>query len=456
MKRAVIVQGMAFGDEGKGATVDFLTRELGADLVVRSCGGSQAGHNVVLPGGRRHTFSQFGAGTLAGAATYLGEPMIIHLPAMHKEAQHLLEMTGEDPFARLLVHPRALVSTVYHQQLNRLRELSRGANRHGSCGHGIGETRHYWLRHGQDAIFASDLKDIDSLAGKLELLRQRVLLDVQEFVDHVPAHEHWRLNGFMEPAYRIAVELRQMAAPLAIHPHVPEYTTAIFEGAQGVLLDEWRGFHPHTTWSTVTLDHALAMVEQSGADEVCTLGVTRAYMTRHGAGPLPTWSAELDARLADPGNPANDWQGTMRRGWLDLVLLQYALEVAGGTISALVLNNMDELARVVPQLCAAYRTSDRREIRRIPVASVPSLAFQERLTSLVEEAVPVCEMVSPAAIRQRLASHIAPVAVTAIGPTWRDRAIHELRFHRRASPDLPGEARWSSGFSRLEKERMNA
>ena len=64
MKRAIITVGLGFGDEGKGATVDFLARRLEADLVVRYCGGSQAGHNVELPDGRRHTFSQFGAGTL--------------------------------------------------------------------------------------------------------------------------------------------------------------------------------------------------------------------------------------------------------------------------------------------------------------------------------------------------------------------------------------------------------
>ena len=74
---------------------------------------------------------------------------------------------------------------------------------------------------------------------------------------------------------------------------MPEYTTAILKGVQGVLLDEWRGFHPHTTWSTVTLHHALAMVEESNAEE--HPGRPRAYMTRHGAGPLPTWSRELDA-----------------------------------------------------------------------------------------------------------------------------------------------------------------
>ncbi len=230
MKRAIVVQGLGFGDEGKGATVDFLTRELSADLVVRYCGGSQAGHSVVLPDGRRHTFAQFGSGSLAGAATYLGEQMIVNLPAMHREAEHLLEMTGEDPFDKLFVHPRILVSTVYHQQLNRLRELARGANRHGSCGHGIGETRDYWLRHGQDAVFAADLKDRETLVGKLDLLRQRVLLEAQDLVDRVPADERWRLNLFMEPVNRVARELHQMVEPLTLQFDVPDYSTAIFEG----------------------------------------------------------------------------------------------------------------------------------------------------------------------------------------------------------------------------------
>ena len=82
MKRAIITVGLGFGDEGKGATVDYLTRKYNADLVVRYCGGSQAGHNVQLPDGRRHTFSQFGAGTLAGRVrTYLGPGVVIDPPA---------------------------------------------------------------------------------------------------------------------------------------------------------------------------------------------------------------------------------------------------------------------------------------------------------------------------------------------------------------------------------------
>ena len=70
--KAIITVGLGFGDEGKGAAVDYLVRELGADLVIRYSGGTQAGHNVELADGRRHTFSQFGAGTLAGAKPGLG------------------------------------------------------------------------------------------------------------------------------------------------------------------------------------------------------------------------------------------------------------------------------------------------------------------------------------------------------------------------------------------------
>src|SRR6516165_8493491 len=103
MKRAVIVQGLCFGDEGKGATVDFLARRLGADLVVRYCGGSQAAHNVVLPDGRRHVFAQFGSGTLAGVPTYLGPEVIINPTALVREADHLRALGVPDPFETLTV-----------------------------------------------------------------------------------------------------------------------------------------------------------------------------------------------------------------------------------------------------------------------------------------------------------------------------------------------------------------
>ena len=110
--KAIVTVGLGFGDEGKGATVDFLSRALNADLVVRYSGGAQAGHNVQLPDGRRHTFSQFGSGTLAGVPTYLGPRMIISPAVMLPEADHLRTLGIADPFAMLAVNPNCLVSTV--------------------------------------------------------------------------------------------------------------------------------------------------------------------------------------------------------------------------------------------------------------------------------------------------------------------------------------------------------
>src|SRR5207249_3575598 len=123
----------------------------------------------------------------------------------------------------------------------------------------------------------------------------------------------------------------------------PASDTAIFEGAQGVLLDEYRGFHPHTTWSTVTAHHAWELVCQMKADVVTLLGITRAYATRHGDGPFPTYSAELTSRLHDSGNPWNPWQGGMRCGWLDLALLRYAAAVVG-PLDGIVVNHLDQIA----------------------------------------------------------------------------------------------------------------
>ncbi len=426
MRRAIITVGLGFGDEGKGATVDFLARQFAADLVVRYCGGSQAGHNVELPDGRRHTFSQFGAATLAPSAprTFLGPNVIIDPPALRREAAHLGELGVARPAERLVVHPRCLVTTYWHRTLNRMRELARGADRHGSCGQGMGETRHYWLKHGQDAVLAADLRHPDVLRDKLELLRQRALLLLQEVLPHVPAGDLREQELWDTSTEVVAGELAEaFPEDVTLSAVVPECRTAIFEGAQGVLLDEYRGFHPYTTWSTVTAHHAWELVGQMDVDAVALLGITRAYTTRHGEGPLPTFSAELTARLDDPGNPLNRWQGSLRCGWLDLPLLRYAA-AAAGPLDGLVVNHLDQLAGGECLVCEAYRQDG-------PVpAQAPDLARQARLAEQLRAVEPVLSPAGPEGIIDRL-GEIAPVVIRGAGPTHEDRTLAGLRFRTR-------------------------
>ena len=409
MTRAIVTVGLGFGDEGKGATVDYLVRARGADLVVRSSGGAQAGHNVVLPDGRRHAFAQFGAGTFAGARTWLGPRMIVSPATLALEAERLRSLGVADPFSLLEAHPEALVSTFYHVCLNRLRELARGGRRHGSCGLGIGETRSYWLRFGSDAVVVGDLRDRRGLVRKLTLLRDRLLLDLQELeaVDPEPA----RLLYETSPAAEADV-LQRAAGDVRTSSRLPEAETVVFEGAQGILLDEYAGFHPHTTWSTVTPLHARELAEEAGIRDVEVLGVTRAYATRHGAGPLPTHDPDWTAARADPGNPRNDWQGAMRAGPLDLVLLRYAAEV--GRIDGLVVNGLDQLPDPV-RVCPAYRGLARLERPR-------TIREQEALTRTLAAAVPVYEETTVDGLLDRL-EEIAPVRLLGRGPTHADRVL---------------------------------
>jgi adenylosuccinate synthase len=428
MKRAVITVGLGFGDEGKGAAVDFLARRLEADLVVRYCGGSQAGHNVQLPDGCRHTFSQFGAGTLARDSdpprTYLGANVIINPPALVREAGHLADLGVRDPARLVTIHPRCLVTTPWLQALNRLRELARGDGKHGSCGQGIGEARSYWLRYGEDAVFAADLRDLERLRHKLELQRQRTLLELQDVIDRIDADALQELDLWELSAEAVAWDLHE-ALPdgLTIDAAIPAFRTAIFEGAQGVLLDEYRGFHPHTTWSTVTPHHAWELVHAAGVEAVAVLGITRAYTTRHGEGPLPTFSAELTERLRDAGNPWNRWQGSLRSGWLDLPLVRYAA-AAAGPLDGLVVNHLDQLRQADCRVCSTYRN--------VTVASSPAprLSWQAQLNQDLSRAEPVLSPATPEDI-VRLLGELAPVVSTGAGPTYQQRELAGLPFRKR-------------------------
>lgn len=428
MKRAIIIVGLGFGDEGKGATVDFLARRLEADLVVRYCGGSQAGHNVQLPDGRRHTFSQFGAGTLANAPdpprTYLGPNVIIDPLALVREAHHLAELDVRAPFRLLTIHPHCLVATPWLQVLNRLRELARGDARHGSCGQGIGEARSYWLRHGTDAVCAGDLRHLDRLRHKLELQRQRTLLELQDFIDRVPDDALRELDLWELNAEAVAWDLHEaLPEELVIDAAVPTFRTALFEGAQGVLLDEYRGFHPHTTWSTVTPHHAWELVHAMDVEAIAVLGVTRAYTTRHGEGPLPTFSAELTDQLGDAGNPWNRWQGGLRCGWLDLPLVRYGAAVAG-PLDGLVVNHLDQARQADCRMCETYRYVT------VTPSAAPHLSWQAHLTQELCRAEPVFSPATPDHIVRTL-SELAPVVITSTGPTFEQRELARLPWRKR-------------------------
>ncbi|MET7769050.1 adenylosuccinate synthetase [Nocardia sp. NPDC005366] len=401
----VIVVDLGFGDAGKGATVDWLCAEPGGSAVsavVRFNGGAQAAHNVIAEG-RHHTFAQFGSGTFSEVPTLLSRHMLVEPIALAGEARQLAALGIVDPLRLLRIDGRALLTTPIHIAANRAREDARGSSRHGSCGRGIGETARYALEH--DAPLVADCLRPSVLFDKLRLLAAHYGPLIAP-----SAHRYEPIADLVDMYREFAAAVRVVGPDhlrgLAVRGRL------IFEGAQGVLLDEWRGFHPHTTWSTATPDNARALLAEVGATAF-TLGVTRTYPTRHGAGPFPTEDRALD--IAEAHNANGPYQGAFRRGHADPVLLRYAVAACGG-IDGLAVTHLDAPATV----CAAtgYRTREGL-ITDLPLGDERDLAHQKRLTDVLFTAEPVLAELPADRIGWFDREIGAPVVLTSDGP---DRA----------------------------------
>jgi adenylosuccinate synthase len=423
-----IVVDLGFGDAGKGTIVDALARRCSSPpLVVRHNGGAQAGHNVHLADGRHHTFSQFGSATFVpGSRTLLSHNFVFHPAGLMTEHEHLVSVGVKDALARLMVDERALVITPYQQAMNWLRELERGDKRHGTCGLGVGETVADSLDAPEDVVRVGDLLDWDTLIQKLALIRGRKLSQVTA---SMPRDEHLALLQNSDSIKRTADLLttigRQLhiVRPLQVDHLIRETPDVIFEGAQGVLLDEWYGFHPHTTWSTTTLQRAEEMLAEAGrVDFVTKIGVVRAYATRHGQGPFPTESANLTQLLREVTNTDDGPQGCFRSGWFDTVLARYAIAACPG-LTSLAVTCLDRFASVEkPLMCVAYEADEQR-IETL-LAKPGDLDHQERLGRAIGRMVPLLAKAprDPNEYTQLLSERLAlPVSIQSHGPAAEDK-----------------------------------
>lgn len=408
---AYVVVDLGFGDAGKGTLTDHLARTRGAVGVVRFNGGAQAGHNVVTDDGRHHTFAQLGAGSFVpGVRTHLAAPFVLHPTALVVEAEHLARKGVDDPLSRLTVSPEALVITPYHQHLNQLRERARGEARHGTCGVGVGETVAHALAHPDRCLRARDLAHPGRLVARLHALREE-LRGVAETIaaQRDPIWEDDALPArWSERASLLAPRLRRDDEVLGAW--LRGERPVVFEGAQGVLLDEWRGFHPHTTWSNCTFDNARALLAVGGhRGPVTRVAVTRTYSTRHGAGPFPTEDPAFAARRAEPHNDARGWQGAFRAGPLDLVLARYALAACGGA-DALALTHCDAVEERWP-LCTRYEGVD-----EIPLGPPRDLAHQRALGERLRAVRPTWTYLDRG-VAEAIAAHLGlPLWITSHGP----------------------------------------
>ncbi len=327
MKRAEVVIGAAFGDEGKGRMVDYLAARALAEgkrtVVIRHNGGAQAGHTVVLPSGGRHVFSHLGSGTFAGATTYLSRHFIVN-PLLYGRESNQVRAKGAWP--PLYLDEDSPVTTPYDMLINQAIEFARGTGRHGSCGVGINETiertadPYYALRVGdlRRGDFEARLHRIANEWVPLRLL-QHGMPDCSEAVQS--ALRGGRLmDDFLDAT---ALLIGDTTGFTSNEDWLMPFDHYIFEGAQGLLLDERHHFFPHVTRSRPGLTNVLDIARRIGIGELDVFYLLRPYMTRHGAGPFPT---EDEIRYEDRTNQPNAHQGLLRFGCLDLPLIREALD----------------------------------------------------------------------------------------------------------------------------------
>lgn len=437
--RAIVVVDLAFGDSGKGTIIDFLARRAHAHTVVRFNGGPQAGHNVVTADGRHHTFAQFGSATFTPEVkTLLSQYMLIEPYALFNEARHLEELGGRDPMERLLIDARCAVITPAHQAANRIRELARGEAAHGTCGMGVGEAMADQLQHPEIILRFEELSNRQRVLRKLRATVELKLEELAEAINSLQGHaaaqasvRTLRDTSWMEAAVDVYGELSRRVMRVdsdSVKRVLRQPGTILFEGAQGVLLDEWYGFHPHTTWSTTTFANAIRMLDDAAFDgERVRVGVLRAYFTRHGAGPLVTEDPDLKQVLPEPHNDSAGWQGSFRVGYFDSVAARYAIEVAGG-VDDLAITHLDRWPLLHRKICTAYEApGESKRIRQLPIKAAPNLPHQESLAELCRKCTPVFEPISGHGIEpllERITNELTvPIGLTSHGPTATDKRV---------------------------------
>ena len=313
MEVAVVI-GANYGDEGKGLITDYLAAlDDSNTLVVRFNGGAQAGHTVQRPNGLRHVFRHFSGGTFAGAQTYLSDFFIAN-PILFTQELEKLKSYSFSP--KVTIHPNAIVTTPYDIYINQMFENFQGKNRHGSCGVGISETIERNL-HAKFQLTVRDLFDQEKLKEKLlkirdewlelrlgQLIQRKLTQDEMDLIFSKEIFEYFLDNN---------IQNFLSYCEVADYSYLGEWDRLIFEGAQGLLLDQGHKNFPHVTRSNTGLQNVSTIASLSNISHLDIHYVTRCYLTRHGAGPLPDeYPACPCPYFKDETNIPHEFQGTLR------------------------------------------------------------------------------------------------------------------------------------------------
>ncbi|MBI5933744.1 MAG: adenylosuccinate synthase [Chloroflexi bacterium] len=352
-----IVIGAQWGDEGKGRIVDFLAA--GADFVARYNGGDNAGHTVTV-GSKIFKLHLVPSGIVHPHTTaVMGNGMVINPRTLLEEMTALRGAGVSIAPQRMHISPAAHLITPAHRALDNANEAARGKGKIGTTGRGIGPAY-------MDKASRHGLRMADLLAPDFADRLRAHLLEANRTLGMLGApllEVDAEAESYLNHTSRLALYIRDVAMELSLA--LKQGQTLLAEGAQGTLLDIDHGTYPFVTSSTTVASAALTGLGlgMDAARDARVLGVTKAFQTRVGSGPFPT---EIKGKASERlrGTGANPWDefgtttGRPRRvGWLDGVLLRYAVRVNG--LNELIITKLDILSGMDKiKLCTGYTVNN--------------------------------------------------------------------------------------------------
>lgn len=344
-----IVLGAQWGDEGKGKVVDLCTVD--ADVVVRSSGGHNAGHTVVV-GNTKYVLHLIPSGIIhKDKLNIIGNGVVIAPDALIEEMEGLKKQ-GISFEGRFFISKRAHVIMPYHKTIDILREELKGKKKIGTTGRGIGPT--YADKAARSGIRICDLYEPEVFREKLE----QNVREVNYLLEHLYKHDKMDADKIYDQYMQYADVIKPYVTETAylVNKLYDEGKKIMMEGAQGVLLDVDFGTFPYVTSSNSTAGGACTGTGLSPMKIDNIVGVTKAYSTRVGSGPFPTeLLGQTGEDLRQKGNEYGASTGRPRRcGWLDLVAMKFSITING--IQAIALTKLDVLSGMDKlKVCTGYK-----------------------------------------------------------------------------------------------------
>lgn len=351
-----ILVGTQWGDEGKGRIVDLLSAR--SQYVARFNGGDNAGHTVHV-GSRTFKLHLVPSGIIhPHTIGVLGNGLVINPQSLLSEIEMLRSAGVEINPQRLKISFAAHLITPAHVALDKAREAALGNSKIGTTGRGIGPA--YTDKVSRSGVRMYDMLEAHEFEGKLQTHFEQINRILQTQYQAPALHISEKIAELLTQAEQLRAYICDSGAIL--DQALKSNKEVLAEGAQGVLLDIDHGSYPFVTSSSVSASGVFSGLGLGIQPVASVIGATKAFQSRVGAGPFPT---ELRDEMAERlrGTGANPWDefgtttGRPRRvGWLDGVLLRYAVRING--LTDLVLTKMDVLSGLPElQICTAYQDS---------------------------------------------------------------------------------------------------